>query len=234
MLEVGSIDAHYGKKQVLDKMSLSVSEGEIVALVGPNAAGKSTTLRSIVGLKQPSSGYITFQGQQVHALSVQRHVKSGLILVPEGRQVFIRFTVLENLQMGAYLREDRNMIDNDMADIFELFPRLAERKSQKAGSMSGGEQQMLAIGRGLMAKPRLLLMDEPSLGLAPIVLEEIASAIRKLAKKGLSILLAEQNASFALRMADRGYVIESGSIQLAGSAAELSNDSSFGKKYLGN
>ena len=234
MLEVGSIDAHFGKKQVLNKLSLKVREGEIVALVGPNAAGKSTTLRSIMGLKPPSNGYITFQSQQVHALSVQHHVKSGLVLVPEGRQVFIRFTVLENLQMGAYLRQDRNTIDSDMADIFELFPRLAERKSQKAGSMSGGEQQMLAIGRGLMAKPRLLLMDEPSLGLAPIVLEEIASAIRKLAKQGLSILLAEQNASFALRMADRGYVIESGSIQLEGSATQLADEPAVREKYLGH
>ena len=234
MLELVGIDAHYGKKQVLYGLSLRVAQGDIVALVGPNAAGKSTTLRSIIGLKQHSAGSMTYDGTRIDQFTTQQRVAAGLVLVPEGRQTFIRFTVLENLQMGAYHRKDRNRIDADLDTVFGLFPRLAERKDQKAGSMSGGEQQMLAIARGLMAKPRLLLMDEPSLGLAPIVLEEIAAAIRKLAKQGLSILLAEQNASFALRMADRGYVIESGSMRLQGDAQQLADEPAVRENYLGH
>ena len=233
LLELNGLSAHFGKKQVLHQMSLSVGEGEVVALIGPNAAGKSTTMRCILGLKATSAGSIAFHGRCMDALGTPKRVREGLVLVPEGRQVFTQFSVLDNLMMGAYHRPDRGRIDGDLANVFGLFPRLAERRAQKAGSMSGGEQQMLAIARGLMSRPRLLFMDEPSLGLAPIVMEEIASAIRHLAAGGLSILLAEQNASFALRMADRAYVIESGSVVLSGTAQELSDEPRVRHNYLG-
>lgn len=233
LLELNGLSAHFGKKQVLHQMSLSVGEGEVVALIGPNAAGKSTTMRCILGLKATSAGSIAFHGRCMDALGTPKRVREGLVLVPEGRQVFTEFSVLDNLLMGAYHRPDRGRIDDDLAKVFGLFPRLAERRSQKAGSMSGGEQQMVAIARGLMSRPKLLFMDEPSLGLAPIVMEEIASAIRHLAAGGLSILLAEQNASFALRMADRAYVIESGSVVLSGTAQELSDEPRVRQNYLG-
>ena len=233
LLELSGLSAHFGKKQVLHQMSLSVGEGEVVALIGPNAAGKSTTMRCVLGLKATSAGSIAFHGRCMDALGTPKRVREGLVLVPEGRQVFTEFSVLDNLLMGAYHRPDRGRIDGDLAKVFGLFPRLAERRAQKAGSMSGGEQQMLAIARGLMSRPRLLFMDEPSLGLAPIVMEEIASAIRHLAAGGLSILLAEQNASFALRMADRAYVIESGSVVLSGTAQELSDEPRVRHNYLG-
>ena len=233
LLELNGLSAHFGKKQVLHQMSLSVGEGEVVALIGPNAAGKSTTMRCILGLKATSAGSIAFHGRCMDALGTPKRVREGLVLVPEGRQVFTEFSVLDNLLMGAYHRPDRGRIDDDLAKVFGLFPRLAERRAQKAGSMSGGEQQMLAIARGLMSRPKLLFMDEPSLGLAPIVMEEIASAIRHLAAGGLSILLAEQNASFALRMADRAYVIESGSVVLSGTAQELSDEPRVRQNYLG-
>jgi len=233
LLELNGLSAHFGKKQVLHQMSLSVGEGEVVALIGPNAAGKSTTMRCILGLKATSAGSIAFHGRCMDALGTSKRVREGLVLVPEGRQVFTQFSVLDNLMMGAYHRPDRGRIDGDLANVFGLFPRLAERRAQKAGSMSGGEQQMLAIARGLMSRPKLLFMDEPSLGLAPIVMEEIASAIRHLAAGGLSILLAEQNASFALRMADRAYVIESGSVVLSGTAQELSDEPRVRQNYLG-
>ncbi len=233
LLELNGLSAHFGKKQVLHQMSLSVGEGEVVALIGPNAAGKSTTMRCILGLKATSAGSIAFHGRCMDALGTSKRVREGLVLVPEGRQVFTQFSVLDNLMMGAYHRPDRGRIDGDLANVFGLFPRLAERRAQKAGSMSGGEQQMLAIARGLMSRPKLLFMDEPSLGLAPIVMEEIASAIRHLAAGGLSILLAEQNASFALRMADRAYVIESGRVVLSGTAQELSDEPRVRQNYLG-
>jgi len=233
LLELNGLSAHFGKKQVLHQMSLSVGEGEVVALIGPNAAGKSTTMRCILGLKATSAGSIAFHGRCMDALGTPKRVREGLVLVPEGRQVFTEFSVLDNLLMGAYHRPDRGRIDGDLAKVFGLFPRLAERRAQKAGSMSGGEQQMLAIARGLMSRPRLLFMDEPSLGLAPIVMEEIASAIRHLAAGGLSILLAEQNASFALRMADRAYVIESGSVVLNGTAQDLLDEPRVRQNYIG-
>jgi len=233
LLELNGLDAHFGKKQVLHQMSLSVGEGEVVALIGPNAAGKSTTMRCVLGLKATSAGSIVFCGRCIDALGTSKRMRDGLVLVPEGRQVFTRFSVLDNLLMGAYHRSDRDRIDGDLAKVFGLFPRLAERRAQSAGSMSGGEQQMLAIARGLMSRPRLLFMDEPSLGLAPIVMEEIASAIRHLAAGGLSILLAEQNASFALRMADRAYVIESGSVVLNGTAQDLLDEPRVRQNYIG-
>ena len=233
LLGVGELNAHYGKKQVLDRLAISVTEGEVVALIGPNAAGKSTTMRCILGLKQPSGGAISFMGQRIDTMGTAQRVRAGLVLVPEGRQVFTKFTVLENLLMGAYHRPDRAHVGDDLKLMFALFPRLEERRTQKAGSMSGGEQQILAIARGLMSRPKLLLMDEPSLGLAPIVMEEIAHSIRTLSARGLSILVAEQNASFALRMADKGYVIESGTVALGGDASSLSKEPRVRQNYLG-
>jgi branched-chain amino acid transport system ATP-binding protein len=233
MLELEAIDCHYAKVHVLRGVSLRVEEGEIVSIVGPNAAGKTTTLRTIAGLKPPSRGVVRYRGRDVTALPAFERVRTGLVLVPEGRQIFPKFTVLQNLWMGAYQRPDRGALDADLAAAYELFPRLRERRDQRAGSLSGGEQQMLAIARGLMARPRCLLLDEPSLGLAPIVVTEIGRAIRALAGRGLTILLVEQNAAIALELADRAYVLESGHVSLEGTAADLANTNVVRKLYLG-
>jgi len=233
VLELAGLDVHYGKIHVLRGVDLKVAPGEVVALVGANAAGKTTTLRSILGLKTVSAGSILLDGAQIQSLATPQRVRRGLVLVPEGRQVFTRFSVLENLIMGAYHRPDRNRIDDDLAAVFELFPRLDERRAQKAGSMSGGEQQMLAIGRGLMAKPRYLLLDEPTLGLAPVIVDEIAATIRALSARGMTILLSEQNAAMSLAASDRGYVIASGLITLSGRSAELSRSPEVRRLYLG-
>ena len=221
MLEIKGLTAHYGKNQVVSDADIMVSSGEVVALVGANAAGKSTTLRVIVGLKKATRGAIRFDGENVVSYSTPRRVNLGIVLVPEGRQVFARLTVLENLVMGAYHRADRDHISADLAAMYAMFPRLAERRTQLAGSMSGGEQQMLAIARGLMAKPKCLLLDEPALGLAPIVVEEISEIIHTLAQSGMTILLAEQNAAMALDVASRAYVLTSGVISTHGTPAEL-------------
>ena len=218
---------------VLHDVSLTVGDGEVVSIIGPNAAGKTTTLRVICGLKQPSSGTLRYLGKDSTRLPAFERVRRGLVLVPEGRQVFPRFTVLDNLLMGAYQRADRNALEGDLERVYELFPRLRERRGQRAGSLSGGEQQMLAIGRGLMARPKCLLLDEPSLGLAPIVVAEIARIIRSLAARGLTIVLVEQNAAMALELADRAYVLESGHVSLQGSAAELQKTDVVRKLYLG-
>src|SRR5216683_2159431 len=194
MLELEGIDCHYAKVHVLHGVSLVVNRGEIVSMIGPNAAGKSTTLRVMAGLKQPSAGRIRYLGEDITRLQPFERVRRGLVLVPEGRQIFPRFTVLDNLLMGAYQRPDRGALEPDLAACYELFPRLRERRSQLGGSLSGGEQQMLAIARGLMSKPKYLLLDEPSLGLAPIVVAEIARTVKALAARGLTILLVEQNA----------------------------------------
>ena len=214
-------------------MNLSLQEGEVVALIGSNAAGKSTTLRTIVGLKKADSGTIGFGGADISALPTVERVQSGLVLVPEGRQIFPRLTVNENLLMGAYHRADRNDLDSDLERIFAMFPRLKERRVQRAGSMSGGEQQMLAIGRGLMSRPKVMLLDEPTLGLAPIIIEELGSTIRNLAQAGLAILLAEQNAMMALGCADRAYILQSGSIVMKGDAQQLSETPEVKQMYLG-
>src|SRR5260370_34431511 len=197
-------------------VGLSVGQGEVAALIGPNAAGKTTMLRPLVGLKDCTSGVIRFEAHQIHEPSTPDRVRLGIVLVPEGRQIFAKFSVLENLRMGAFQRADRDRLDADFQAIFELFPKLAERRNQRAGLMSGGEQQILAIGRGLMAKPRLLLLDEPTLGLAPIIVEEIELAIGRLAGRGMTILIAEPNAALAVRMAQRLYGLESGRISLQG------------------
>jgi branched-chain amino acid transport system ATP-binding protein len=233
MLELINISVQYGKRPVLRDVSLTVGAGEVVALVGANAAGKTTMLRTIMGLKELAAGAIRFDTQDVTKLSTAERVHRGLALSPEGRQIFPKFTVTENLLMGGYHRADRNRLSNDIARLFEMFPRLAERQSQKAGSMSGGEQQMLAIGRALISRPRCLLLDEPTLGLAPIIVAEITHIVRQLAQGGVTILLAEQNAAMALGVADRGYVLESGRISLEGKAATLKETAEIRRLYLG-
>jgi branched-chain amino acid transport system ATP-binding protein len=234
MLEIKRLNVHYGKQHVVKNIDLDVKPGEVVVLIGPNAAGKSTTLRTLAGLKRHTSGSIDFDGQSLDAIPTTERVRRGVVLVPEGRQIFTRFTVFENLQMGAYHRADRNTIDADIEEVFAMFPRLQERRTQKAGSMSGGEQQMLAIGRGLMAKPKIMLLDEPTLGLAPIVIDELGKIVRKLASAGMGILLAEQNAAMALGCADRAYALESGAVELSGTAEEISKTPKVQQMYLGH
>ena len=233
MLQFDRVNVHYGKNHVVKDVSLSVRAGEIVALIGANAAGKTTTLRAALGLKTLTSGTLLFDGGDITRASTPERVRRRLVLVPEGRQVFVKFTVAENLLMGGYGRADRDRMQVDFARVYEVFPRLAERRNQLAGSMSGGEQQMLAIARGLMAKPRCLLLDEPTLGLAPILVDEIAATVRRLAADGMTLLLAEQNASMALACANRAYVLESGRILLEGSAAELQQTETVRRLYLG-
>ena len=233
MIELDRVGVDYGKNHVLKEVSLSVSPAEVVALIGPNAAGKTTAMRTVMGLKAPSSGSIRFDREDVTRLSTHERVRRGLVLVPQGRQMFTKFTVMQNLQMGAYSRLDRHRIQPELDYVFELFPPLAERRAQKAGSMSGGEQQMLAIARALMGKPRALLLDEPTLGLAPIIVEQIAEIIHRLAASGMTIMLTEQNAAMALDCASRAYVLESGAISLQGSSAELRQQEAIQSLYLG-
>ncbi|MBS0326078.1 MAG: ABC transporter ATP-binding protein [Proteobacteria bacterium] len=234
MLELDRIDVHYAKNHVLKGVSLNIREGEVVSLVGSNAAGKTTTLRTIMGLKACTAGTIRFAGASLEGQATDQRVAGGIVLVPEGRQVFPRFTVSENLLMGAYHRRDRNRLDDDLDKAYAMFPRLAERRGQKAGSMSGGEQQMLAIARGLLSRPRCLLLDEPTLGLAPRIVDEISLTIRKLAEQGLTVLLAEQNAGMALAVADRAYVLETGRVSLEGTGAELAGNEAVRRNYLDN
>ena len=233
MLEVKQLNVSYGKQKVLRDVGFSLQEREVVALIGSNAAGKSTTLRTIAGLKKADSGTINFGGKEISSLPTVERVQSGLVLVPEGRQIFPRLTVHENLLMGAYHRADRDNLDDDLERIFAMFPRLKERRVQRAGSMSGGEQQMLAIGRGLMSRPKVMLLDEPTLGLAPIIIEELGTIVRNLAKEGLAILLAEQNAMMALGCADRACILQSGSIVMNGDAKQLSETTEVKQMYLG-
>jgi branched-chain amino acid transport system ATP-binding protein len=233
MLEIAHLAVNYGKRPVLHDVSLFVAAGEVVVLVGANAAGKTTTLRTIMGLKEQSAGAVRFDGVDMLRLSTAERVRRGLALSPEGRQIFPKFTVEENLLMGGYHRPDRNRLHGEIARVCDMFPRLAERRRQRAGSMSGGEQQMLAIGRALVAQPRCLLLDEPTLGLAPILVEEIGGIVRRLAADGMTILLAEQNAAMALSVGDRAYVLESGRISLAGTAASLRESEAVRRLYLG-
>ena len=233
MIEFDSVNVHYGKNHVLKDVTLKVGKGEVVSLIGSNAAGKTTTLRTALGLKEATSGTLRFDGTDISRLSTHERVGRGLVLVPEGRQVFVKFTVTENLLMGAYHRSDRNNAGRELEGVFDLFPRLRERRTQKAGSMSGGEQQMLAIARGLMAKPNCLLLDEPTLGLAPLIVEEISATVRKLADGGMTVLLAEQNVAMALACGSRAYVLESGSISLEGMSEKLRQNDAIKKLYLG-
>jgi branched-chain amino acid transport system ATP-binding protein len=233
MLELSAISAHYAKNQVLRSVDLSVAAGEVVALVGANAAGKSTTMRLIAGLKRATSGSIRLDGLEIESMSTPRRVGLGIALVPEGRQVFAQSTVLENLVMGAYHRPDRNDIQRDLDATFAMFPRLGERRNQRAGSMSGGEQQMVAIARGLMARPKCLLLDEPTLGLAPVVVDEISRTIVELARQGMTILLAEQNAAMALEVASRAYVLAAGAISAEGTPDQLKGSPLVEQLYFG-
>ena len=233
VLELRDVHTYYGAIHALKGISLQVYEGEIVTLLGSNGAGKSTTLRSINGLNRPRQGSIHFEGRDITSIAAHSIVKRGIAQSPEGRRLFPRMTVTENLEMGAFQRSDRAAIKADMDHVFELFPRLQERRDQKAGTMSGGEQQMCAIGRALMARPKLLLLDEPSLGLAPIFVERIFDIISQINKEGTSILLVEQNALMALDNAHRGYVLETGRIVLADSAEALKTNEQVRKTYLG-
>jgi branched-chain amino acid transport system ATP-binding protein len=233
LLEVRDIETFYGSIQALKGISIDVYEGEIVTLIGANGAGKSTTLRSINGLNHPRRGTITFRGQDITNDPAHQIVKLGIAQSPEGRKLFPRMSVTENLEMGAFQRKDKGEFKADMDRVFELFPRLAERRNQKAGTMSGGEQQMCAIGRALMARPKLLMLDEPSMGLAPIFVQRIFETILEVNKQGTSILLVEQNALMALEIANRGYVVETGHVALADEAKALAQNEQVRKTYLG-
>jgi branched-chain amino acid transport system ATP-binding protein len=233
ILKLDDVHTYYGTIHALKGISLDVREGEIVTLIGANGAGKSTTLRSINGLNHPREGTIIFQGTNITETAPHEIVKMGISQSPEGRRVFPRMSVLENLQMGAYQRNDRAGISEDLDRVYSLFPRLQERRVQKAGTLSGGEQQMLAIGRALMARPKLLLLDEPSMGLAPIFVEKIFEIVREINQQGTPILLVEQNALMALDTADRGYVLETGRVALADNARTLRDNEQVRKTYLG-
>jgi branched-chain amino acid transport system ATP-binding protein len=233
ILEVEDIHTFYGSIEALKGISIEVREGEIVTLIGANGAGKSTTLRSINGLNHPRNGRIRFQGKDITNAPPHQVVKMGISQSPEGRRLFPRMSVFENLEMGAFQREDRSSIQDDLERVFTLFPRLAERRNQHAGTMSGGEQQMCAIGRALMARPKLLMLDEPSMGLAPIFVERIFEIVKEINEQGTPILLVEQNALMALDVAERGYVLETGRVALSDSAKALSENEQVRKTYLG-
>ncbi|MCX6452923.1 MAG: ABC transporter ATP-binding protein [Actinobacteria bacterium] len=233
LLEVNDLSVAYGKIIAVKGISFNVDKGEIVTLIGSNGAGKSTTLRTISGLLAPKSGTIIFKGEQISGLQGHDVVKKGITQSPEGRRIFPRMTVSENLDLGAFLRNDKSEIAADFDRVLELFPRLRERLAQKAGTMSGGEQQMLAVARAMMGRPELLLLDEPSMGLAPVLVELIFETIVKIREQGTTILLVEQNALAALDVADRAYVLESGSVKMSGNASELASNDEVTKAYLG-
>jgi ABC-type branched-chain amino acid transport systems, ATPase component len=233
MLSVKNLDVFYGSIHAIKNVSFEVQEGEIVTLIGANGAGKTTTLHSISGLIKPKNGEITFMDNDLRTTEPHRIIKLGLAQVPEGRRIFSKMTVLENLEMGAYIRNDGDKIEDDFEKLFERLPRLKERRKQIAGTLSGGEQQMLAIGRALMCNPKMLLLDEPSMGLSPLLVNEIFSIIRDVNQSGVTVLLVEQNAKKALEIANRAYVLETGTIAMEGDADELANDEKVRKAYLG-
>ena len=233
MLEVKDLEVYYGMIQAIKGISFEVNEGEVIALIGANGAGKTTTLHTITGLLSPKKGQVLFEGQDITKIPAHKIVSMGMAHVPEGRRVFADLSVYENLKLGAYTRKDKNNIDKDLEMIYERFPRLAERKNQSAGTLSGGEQQMLAMGRALMSKPSIVLMDEPSMGFSPILVNEIFDIIESISKSGTTVLLVEQNAKKALSIADRAYVLETGKIVLDGKASELLENDSIKKAYLG-
>ena len=233
LLELNAVDALYGRVRALRGVTINVDQGEVVALIGSNGAGKTTTLRTISGLMHPPSGSITFAGRDISRMPAHEIVGLGICQSPEGRRLFARMQVIDNLRMGAFLRKDREGIQKDMDRVFELFPRLKERTTQLAGTLSGGEQQMLAIGRALMSKPKLLMLDEPSLGLAPILVETIFQIVREINAQGIPILLVEQNATKALEVAHRAYVLETGTIVKSGSGKELLSSPDVQRAYLG-
>lgn len=233
MLTIDNINVYYGAIHALKGISVKVEEGQIVTLIGANGAGKSTILRTISGLLKPKTGQVLFEGKTIAGVPAHDIVKLGISHVPEGRRIFANMSVLENLQLGAYIRNDSKGVQEDMEKIFQRFPRLAERRSQMAGTLSGGEQQMLAMGRALMSRPRLLLLDEPSMGLAPLLVKEIFSIIKEINASGTTVLLVEQNAHMALSIAHQAYVLETGRITLSGDAKELAESEAIRKAYLG-
>lgn len=233
MLEIKDLEVYYGMIQAIKGISFEVQEGEVIALIGANGAGKTTTLQTITGMLQAKKGQILFEGQDITKVPGHKIVSMGMAHVPEGRRVFAQLSVLENLKMGAYTRKDKTEIAESLQRVYKSFPRLEERKNQSAGTLSGGEQQMLAMGRALMSKPRIILMDEPSMGLSPIFVEEIFNIIKEISASGTTVLLVEQNAKKALSIADRAYVLETGNIVLSGDAKELMNNVSIKKAYLG-
>jgi branched-chain amino acid transport system ATP-binding protein len=233
LLEVENMHSYYGHIHALQGISLTVEEGEVVTLIGSNGAGKTTTLRSIHGILPPKEGRIIFNGEEIQGIPAHDMIRKGIAQSPEGRKIFFRMTVLENLEMGAYHRKDSSEIRQDMDRVFDLFPRLKERTKQEAGTMSGGEQQMLAIGRALMSRPKLLLLDEPSMGLAPVLVERIFEIVREINNQGTTILLVEQNANVALEIATRGYVLETGKIVNSAPAEKLREDPKVREAYLG-
>ena len=233
MLSVNNLQLHYVMIQAIKDVSFEVNEGEVIALIGANGAGKTTILHTVSGLLQPTKGSVIFEGQDITKIPAHKIVSLGMAHVPEGRRVFAQLTVLENLKLGAYTRKDKNEMEETLKMIYKRFPRLEERKNQIAGTLSGGEQQMLAMGRALMSHPKIILMDEPSMGLSPIFVEEVFKIIRDISAEGVTVLLVEQNAKKALNIADRAYVLETGNIILQGDAKKLMNDESVKKAYLG-
>ena len=233
MLEIRNLEVYYGMIQAIKGISFDVKEGEVIALIGANGAGKTTTLHTITGLLPAKTGTITFEGQDITKVPGYKIVSKGMAHVPEGRRVFAQLSVLQNLRMGAYTRKDKNEIEETLQSVYKRFPRLEERQNQMAGTLSGGEQQMLAMGRALMSHPRIILMDEPSMGLSPIFVNEIFDIIKQVSAGGTTVLLVEQNAKKALSIANRAYVLETGNIVLEGDAKELMNDDSVKKAYLG-
>lgn len=233
MLEVKDLEVYYGVIQAIKGISFEVNKGEVIALIGANGAGKTTTLHTITGLLSPKKGHVVFEGKDITKMPAHKIVSMGMAHVPEGRRVFAELSVYENLKMGAYTRKDKNEIEESLANVYKRFPRLEERKNQMAGTLSGGEQQMLAMGRALMSKPKIILMDEPSMGLSPILVNEIFDIIRAVSESGTTVLLVEQNAKKALAIADRAYVLETGKIVLEGNAKDLLEDDSIKKAYLG-
>ena len=233
LLEINNLEVHYGVIHALKGISFEVNEGEIIALIGANGAGKTTTLHTISGILQASSGNIIYDGKDITKVQAHKIVNLGISQVPEGRRVFAQLSVLENLKLGAFIRKDKDGIEEDLRNIYERFPRLEERKNQLAGTLSGGEQQMLAMRRALMSRPRIILMDEPSMGLSPIYVSEIFDIIKSINKDGTTVLLVEQNAKKALSIADRAYVLETGMIALSGDAKDLMNNDTVKKAYLG-
>ncbi len=233
LLEVKNLEVHYGVIKALKNVSFEVNQGEIIALIGANGAGKTTTLQTISGILPVTSGSIILDGQDITKVPAHKIVKMGISQVPEGRRVFSQLSVLDNLKMGAYIRKDKAGIENDLAGIYKRFPRLEERKNQLAGTLSGGEQQMLAMGRALMSQPKILLLDEPSMGLSPILVSEIFDIIKAINESGTTVLLVEQNAKKALSIADRAYALETGNVVVSGKASDLINDDKIKKAYLG-
>jgi branched-chain amino acid transport system ATP-binding protein len=233
MLEIHNVDTYYGPNHVLRDLSIEVKQGEIVTLLGANAAGKSTTMKTIFGIVKPKSGTITFKGERIDGTDTDAIISRGLALVPEARRVFPRMTVFENLEMGAFLNNDRAVIDQDIERVYTLFPRLKERARQLSGTLSGGEQQMLAMGRALMARPQLICMDEPSMGLSPILVQTVFDTIQEIRKQGVTVFLVEQNAFMALNVADRGYVLQQGQVVLTDTAKNLLDNDLVRRAYLG-